>query len=361
MDIVVVGTGISALLLAQSLVERRCFRSLRLIGPKRAPRAHRLSYWSDRPTPFDGHADASWSSLRVTDAAANSVPVSLTRLTYRTFTAQRWATDMLARVCTVPGVEWIDATVDEVRPTDNSAVVSFGGRSVSADWVFSSGRLRERPDCWQRFMGWELEIPRGRLDTRAATLLDFRAEPAGDFRFFYQLPLAADRLFVEHVSYRPCDHGAQLRTYVHDVLGLGDGRLVAREVGATPLFRDSPMRRTGRSIEIGVVGGLAKTTTGYAITRMWRDAEQIAEGMLANGSPTLPRRLALLYRLADHFFLDLLRRAPERIPSFMQALFSRAAGDAVLAFLDDAARLRQKLEIALAMPGWLRWWLWNRL
>lgn len=362
MNIVIVGTGISALLLAQSLIRRGAYDRLLLIGPRRPPRAHRLAYWSREPTPFDGHADASWSNLRITEPSAHHIAVPLSKAVYRTFSARAWVADTLSQVVAAPRVSWLERSVEAVTPIgEEAAIVQSGGESVRADWVFTSGMLRARPDCWQRFLGWEVELPNEQPDTQLATLMDFRTAPERDFRFMYRLPLAPRRLFVEHVSYQPCDHAAQLHDYLTKVLQLSDYRIVEREAGATPLYRDRPPRRHGRVVDIGVAGGLAKATTGYAVTRMWRDAERIAEQLAGPGELKLEARLPLLYRLADHFFLELLARAPAQLPRLMSALFSRARGDAVLAFLDDRARLGEKLAVALSMPGWLRWWLWGRI
>lgn len=361
MHIVVLGTGISALLLADALVRRQCYESLLLVGPRRPPLAHRLSYWSAEPTPFDAYNDASWSSLRVTDAAACHIPVALSRLSYRTFRSRDWANAALARILAAPRVRLVDARAEHIAQEDAAAIVHAGGAAFRADWVFSSAHLCATPERWQRFLGWEVELKEERLDTTTATLLDFRTPSAGDFRFLYQLPLGPKRLFVEHVSYQPCAHAVELQRYLDEVLGLRDWRVVDREAGATPLFRNRPVRVRGRVVHIGVGGGLAKTATGYAVIRMWRDAEQFASALASVGRPVFRERVPFLCRLADRFFLDLLARVPERIPSFMGALFSRARGDAVLSFLDDRARLAERLSVALSMPGWLRWWLLQKL
>jgi hypothetical protein len=89
--------------------------------------------------------------------------------------------------------------------------------------------------------------------------------------------------------------------------------------------------------------------------RMWRDAVQLAGTLYADGPPSARRRQRSLDRLADRFFLSLLREDPERIAELLGALFSRAPGDAVLAFLDEQAPLQERLVVARAMPRWLRW------
>jgi lycopene beta-cyclase len=196
------------------------------------------------------------------------------------------------------------------------------------------------------------------LEQDVATLMDFRGPTAGDFSFVYALPLAPDRLFVEHVSYQPDHHDRHLVVYLNDVVGSGQWTLIDGERGATPLYLD-PADNVGRVRTIGVAGGVAKVATGYALTRMWRDAERIAEGLARRGRPdseSVPRGL---HRVADRFFVDLLLREPGRLPELLEALFSEASGDAVLAFLDDQATSREQVMIALAMPDWLMWY-WRR-
>jgi lycopene beta-cyclase len=357
LDIVLIGTGVSAMLLAESLVQRGCVRRMRIIGPSGPLSPRRLSYWSDVPTPFDASTEASWSELRVFDAGGEVIATTLERYRYRTFRGQQWVAEARARLARLPSVEWIDARVDRVTTTDTKATAHVGERRFEADWVFSSGRLSGfEPSCWQRFEGWEITTDYF-FESDAATLLDFRTAADGDLRFLYALPLGPKRLFVEHISYRPSDHGEMLRAYLNDVIGVRSWTVVERERSATPSFRDVPPRQEGRIVHIGAAAGLAKTVTGYAVTRMWRDAESIARGLQERGHPTTTPTAAWLYRVADHFFVDQVKNEPSRLIELVPALFRGAEGDAVLGFLDDDATRREQLKVALTTPRWLRWWL----
>jgi lycopene beta-cyclase len=249
-----------------------------------------------------------------------------------------------------------DARAKVVETTgDRGCVTCDDGLRLEADWVFDSRRTAPSPDVHQRFVGWEIELDRPLVDTTSPTLLDFRTPSEGDFRFTYALPLAPTRLFAEHVSYTRCDHDAALASYLRCVLEIDGWRIVDREAGATPLFGVPPERIAGRVVQIGVHAGLAKVCTGYAVMRMWRDALQLARTLFEHGEPSVRRHQRSLDRLADRFFLELLREEPERIPELLEALFARAPGDAVLAFLDEQAPLGERLTVARAMPQWLRW------
>jgi hypothetical protein len=357
-DIAVIGSGVSATLLAQSLVRRGCFRTLRIIDRPRGLQAHRLAYWSDCPTPFDEYVDASWPALAIVDAEGRRLELPLSRLPYKTFPTRRWHADAHQRLREAPGVEFVDARARSIEPREHDVIVHAGGTRHRADWCFTSAAFgRAQPDAWQRFEGWEVVAAGGDTPELTPTWMDFRTPASGDFRFMYALPLAPGRLLVEHVSYRPASHGARIRDYLNGVLGMRGWEVVDREAGATPLYAVPPARRMGRVVQLGVAAGLAKACTGYALTRMWRDAEALAEGLAGRGRPPEMRAPRSLYYLGDRLFLDLLRRSPERLPEFLHALGRGSTGDALLAFLDDRASLRERLEVARAAPGWVRWWL----
>jgi lycopene beta-cyclase len=316
-----------------------------------------FSFWSDGPTPFDAAVELSWNRLQVVDAHG-AIPVELERFTYRTLTPSRWMVALTDALLASPNVSWVEDEAQATGSDDVHAWVQLGstGERRTADWVFASGQLgAAKPARWQHFTGVVVELPEPILETETATLLDFRTAAHGDFRFVYALPFSPTRLFVEHVSHLACDHDLAISAWLREVLGVESWRVVERENGATPLFAGPP-RETGRVRRIGVVAGMARTCTGYALTRMWRDAEAQAESLSRWGHPRARGRGHFLSRTADAYFLDRLAHAPDELPRLMRALFSNAPGDAVLGFLDDRATLAEKRAVAAAMPGWLRWW-----
>jgi hypothetical protein len=352
--VAIVGTGVSALLLARALVEQPVSRVV-LVGPGTRLRPHLLSYWSDGATPFDATPSWSWPEVWVGPRGSPPQAVPLRRFRYRTFRAQPWADAVREALAGDPRVTFRNARVTKVESSEEGAFVSCDdGALITADWVFDSRRVGERADVHQQFVGWELELDEPVAEPAGPMLLDFRTPCEGDFRFAYALPLEPRRLFVEHVSYADCDHEAALADYLRDVLRIDRWRVVDRESGATPLFRRPPPRIAGRVVRIGVHAGLAKVCTGYALMRMWRDAVQLAR-TLGEGAPDPRRRQRVLDRVADRFFLSLLDEDPSRIPELLGALFARASGDAVLAFLDEQARFAETVAVAHAMPSWLRW------
>jgi lycopene beta-cyclase len=353
-DVILVGAGVSSVMLAQCLIREGAFRSLRIIATTTRIAAHRLSYWSEEPLPFDAFGDAAFAAIRVVSAQGEVVALPLHRLTYHTFAARRWHAAALEEVLRHPGVDLVERRAETVESSGARAVVNTGDDRLEADWVFSSAPLERAPSVGcQRFEGWEIELADGRLDAGTATWLDFRTQDHGAFEFMYTLPLGPRRLFVEHVSSRPGAHASQIERYLEAVLGLSSWTVLDRERGSTPLYAGTYPRIEGRVVAIGVAGGLAKASTGFALTRMWRDANAIARSLRERGRPELPPGSGPLYRMADRVFLELEPR-PEMLREFLLELCRNATGDALLAFLDEQASLKEQLQIARAAPRWLR-------
>jgi lycopene beta-cyclase len=358
MEISIVGTGVSALLLAQSFVRRNDACRVRVFGPSQRQQPHILSIWSDRPTPFDAFCISSWNKACVVAPDGRESVLTLARQTYRTFRAQLWADAVVAELSDSGRVSFVPEFVTHVEPHPTRPSVTTVSQTVASDWVFTSVHSSAEPTQTQEFVGCEFELSQP-IEHDYPRLLDFRTEQAGDFRFMYTLPLGERHLFVEHVSYRPCDHQAAIRRYMTEVLKVHNFTRIDSEGGATKLFRFAPTRRQGRVVHIGVGAGMAKPATGYAVMRMWRDAETLVRSLAQRGEPRLGPPPRLLQSLADQYFLDLMAREPARLTSLLSTLFQRAPGDVVLAFLDDQASLGAQLRVALAMPEWFRWLLHN--
>lgn len=354
MDLIIIGTGLSSLLLARSLINGGFTGGLRLIGPAGPLPAHRLSFWADGPTPFDSHVDADYSHLRLVDAHGEQTQVELGDFTWRTFRAREWAHVTLTELLAAPNVEHIEAEVDESTGTGRRATAECGSVCFDADFVFDGVHDPPvPPSWWQRYEGWEVVFEGKGLDTATATLADFRIATDRDYRFISALPLEANRLYVQHVSARREAHEPALEAWLRVTLGKRRWRVVERDVGATPLWSERPGQPLGRVVPIGVAAGLANVRSGMAVMELWRDAERLAEGLLHEGRPPKRPRPGLVFRAADRAFLERLEHAPGALPTMLRSLFAKAPGDVALRFLEDHASAWEQLVVARAVPRWL--------
>lgn len=221
--------------------------------------------WTGYDVAFPDHArrlDSSYACVssdrfaeRVRDALAAPGSVLLTRAT---------ATEVLAdRV----HVRAADGTTTELRA---HAVIDARGPDRGAATACG----------WQKFLGQELRLA-GPHGLERPMLMDATVPQLDGFRFFYVLPLAADRVLVEDTSFSDGTHldAAALRgeiaRYV-EARGWTIAEVVREEVGVLPLpWRCDPPAAIAPLVA-GYAGGWFHPVTGYSFPIAARLAALVA-------------------------------------------------------------------------------------
>lgn len=108
-------------------------------------------------------------------------------------------------------------------------------------------------------------------------------------------------------------------------------------------------RTTGSGISLGVGGGAARPSSGYAFTNMMRAARQTAAAICA-GRPLRQPEFAWRYRGLDALFLRLLRTDPAAARRAFMAMFAKVPPDRLVRFLTEASSWRDDLALGLALP-----------
>jgi lycopene beta-cyclase len=176
----------------------------------------------------------------------------------------------------------LGAAVAEV--TANSVALA-DGRTLHGTLVVDSRGPERLPAqgrmAYQKFLGLELALAEPRPES-TPRLMDADVPQTDGFRFFYTLPLAADRFMVEDTYYAdgPSLDRDKLRSEVlayAQRIGLRVSGVVREETGVLPLTT----RAVGSPIRDGVVvggyaGGWFHPTTGYSFPVALRLARHLA-------------------------------------------------------------------------------------
>ena len=208
---------------------------------------------------------------------------------------------------------------------------------------------------WQTFRGRVVELAAPRFDPGTATLMDFRVPAAGaGLAFAYVLPFTATRALVEAVVLGHTRASASRLDHILDVYleeQFGErGEVLAVEEGVLPMTtRAFVSRATGGSISLGVGGGAARSSSGYAFTNMMRAARQTAAALCA-GRPLRQPEFAWKYRGLDALFLRLLRTDPAAARRAFVAMFAKVPPDRLVRFLTEASSWLDDLALGLALP-----------
>lgn len=203
------------------------------------------------------------------------------------------------------------------------------GEVLEARWVIDARGperfARTAAIGYQKFIGLELEVAPGSAPAEP-TLMDCTVEQRDGLRFFYVLPLAADRVLVEDTYFS--DHAeldglaveAEISSY-SAAKGLVVKGVVRRERGVLPLPWGAPVAMVGGTglLRAGYQGGWFHPTTGYSFPLAVRLATVIATspeselsdrlGELVTHTAGQQRFACLLNRMLFLGFAPELRRA----------------------------------------------------
>ena len=214
----------------------------------------------------------------------------------------------------------------------------------------------------QHFRGWFVRTRSPRFDPRQAMLMDFRVGSGAQrngIHFMYVLPFSDTEALIEDTYFSPNAHDADLyeanlRAYLKR-LGIFDYELLREEQGQIPMSTAPfPARLGPRVLRIGVTGGLARPSTGYAFTAIQRHSRALAEATVRAAEtakipipPPRPRRTLWL----DQVFLSYLAANPDKGPELFCQLFQRTKPETLARFLSEVSTPWEDLRVMRSLSG----------
>lgn len=361
----ILGAGCAGLSLAWHLLDRGVREPIVILDRRRAFTNDRTwCYWDVEPTPFDDLATHAWDRWSIADFAHRVDPAP-SAYHYRRLRSIDFYQRVLDRLDAAENVTI--ALGEPVLDRDETARglrVSTPSLSVSARWAYDS---TPRPPAsrsadlhlLQHFLGRTIRTRRACFDPSRPILMDFRTHQADGPHFVYVLPLSDTEALVENTYLFPASvslerHRHEIARYLRDFFGLASDEyeVLDEESGRIPLTSAwFPARRGPRTLAIGLSGGAARSSSGYAFARIQRQtraiADQVAAGTIAEPPPAIQNAK---YRFFDTVFLQVLRDRPGDAARIFSRLFAGSETDALVRFLCEASTPADDLRIVAALP-----------
>ena len=358
-DILLVGAGLAGLSLAVALVDAGVTdRRIVLLDPRTEfARDRTWCYWDVAPHPFQACVTHRWHRWAAGEAVVDGGSVA-----YCHVPADRFYAAALGRLRSAPNVDLrLGCRVSAVHDGGDHVTAVTDAGPVHGSLAFDS---RPTPPSFrpgdvalvQQFVGLFVRADRPTFDPSTVRLMDFTPAPPGSIRFAYVLPFSRTEALVEAtaIDARPVSE-RQLERDAHDYLrarfGLTTPIVVARERGRLPMTT-APLtpRRSPRVTAVGLTGGMAKPSTGYAFLAVQRWSAAMAARVAAGGVPVPPPGRSAKAVLLDRVFLSYLRRRPAVAPALFADLFAAVLPDALARFLSDAGSPADDARVIAALP-----------
>ncbi len=371
----ILGAGCSGLSLAWNLLERKFREPILLVDRRdRFENDRTWCFWDVESTPFSALASHSWTRWMVHDGR-REVVASCPGYRYLRVRSADVYRKVLDRLASAPNVTLaLGRPILDVRETDRRITVTTAEGEFHGLQAFdSSGRLGSNPDATtgskpsrpgllQHFFGQTIRVDRPIFDPTCATLMDFRASQADGPHFVYLLPLSATEALVENTylfpfAVSPERHRREIASYLQERYdaSVGSFEVIEEEAGAIPMTLASGLgAATRRSTPIGLSGGAARPSSGYAFLRIQRQARLLADRIADGNKPGLDELRRSLgppkYRFFDAVFLKILADRPDLAPQIFARMFDRTEPAALVRFLSERSTTADDLRIVQALP-----------
>lgn len=365
-DVILAGGGAAGLSLAYHL-SRGPLRDVSILIVDREVKRHNDHTWCSwlrEPEPFDAIAYRTWDRLAFFGEDFEAV-IPLAPYRYRMVRGIDFYRFTREALAPRPNVDFLQGSVERVVDGPDHAEVLVNEQTFQGRWVFDSRYdvttyLSQDP-CYhnllQHFVGWEIETATPAFDPEVPHLFDFRTPQRGQMRFVYLLPYSERRALVEYTLFSCgllplAEYEAALRTYIAEVLGLDQYRLLAEERDIIPMT-ERPFPRSGgrRVMNIGTRGGRVKASTGYAFHRIQQDSAAIVASLVRHGHPFEVPKPPRRYRTFDAILLQTLYRYGHRSKRVFTDLFRNNPIDRLFRFLDEEGGLWENIQVMASVPA----------
>lgn len=212
----------------------------------------------------------------------------------------------------------------------------------------------------QSFVGWRVRSTKPHEG--GLQLMQFEQTDVNSCEFWYILPGKNNECLVELTRFDrqlllPQTAEPQIASWLQQ--HLGDYTLLETEAGQLPMgLLPKAEQRWSHHIRLGMAAGVMRSSTGYAFSRMYRHATDIAKSVGAQSA--LPAfRQHPRHRFYDAVFLNLLARQPALGRMLFARMYSRVAAPVLFRFLDEDSSLADEARVIASLP-WIpfirSWW-----
>ncbi|MDP1842638.1 MAG: lycopene cyclase family protein [Sediminibacterium sp.] len=320
-------------------------------------------FWEKQPDIFEPIVHHRWKSLDFF-SPTYAGELAIAPYEYKMIQGLRFYEYVKDTVKAHANIEWLKSTVVSVE-TDAAtglAAVVLANRTIYATKVFNSILFKEiKPTAneyllLQHFKGWVIKTDADCFDKDRAVFMDFRVNQQYGTTFMYVLPTSANTALVEYTLFTEAllpkdEYDHALKAYIGNELKLSSYTVEHEEFGIIPMTNAQLPKSTQSIVFIGIAGGQAKASSGYAFKFIQKRTSAIVDALNAGKPIPLKNNFsAAKAQLYDSTLLHVLHHKKMGGAEIFAAIFKHNKAADVLAFLDNESSLLTDLKIMNSVP-----------
>jgi lycopene beta-cyclase len=320
-------------------------------------------FWEVGAGLFEPIVHHRWQQLRFA-APHTDIGFSIAPYTYKMIRGIDFYHYVLNHSAAFPRVNFLQATVMDCRNTNTGALVETDKGSFTADYVFNSiVAAKELPPpnfkgyfLWQHFKGKIIETPQPVFNASEATFMDFTVSQHNGTTFMYVLPFSANTALVEYTLFTkqllPLEaYDAAIQTYMQEKYGVAAFTTLHNEWGKIPMTNYRFAQPNANIIPIGIAGGQAKGSSGYAFYFIQQQTARIVQRLVQHQHPAVSAAwLQRRFQWYDKVLLRVLDKQLMPGAEIFTAIFKKNKPTTILRFLNNESSLVEDGRIMSSVP-----------
>lgn len=318
-------------------------------------------FWEKEAGLFETIVERSWNDIQfLSEQYSNTTAIA--PYTYKMIHGLEFYNHVIHFAQQFPNVTFKYDTVTSIVNHDKSVEVKLANETFTADYVFNS-IIFQQPEVpkgkyylLQHFKGWVINTQQPTFNTNLATFMDFTVSQQHGTTFMYVLPTSSHQALVEYTLFteqllQQADYENALKDYIQNNLGITDYTIEHEEFGIIPMTNIDFAKYDGRIINIGIAGGQAKGSSGYAFQFIQKRTAEIVASLVKHQHPftkaTFPEKKFKLY---DSVLLNVLHHKKLNGDTIFADIFQKNNPKTIFRFLDNESNLWEDLQIMNSVP-----------
>lgn len=367
-DYIIVGTGLSGLLLAYEMSQQPFFYDKRILLIDKEIKNNNdrtWCFWSKKEGVWEKAATNVWEDALFQNEHFSKVfplsPYKYYRLESKNFYQTVWK-----QIQQHSNFEFIQATTNHWEENEKQVAIFTNQGVFEGSFLFHSilqtsilQKQQQFAYLKQHFIGWFITTEEEVFNPKVVSFMDFAIPQQGNTRFMYVLPFSKTEALVEYTLFSADLLNEEvyenaIKSYLIE-LGVKNYTITEKEQGNIPMtcfpFSSQQCKRV---IPIGSAGGWTKASTGYTFYPSTKKAKQLVQQII-QGNLTPFKEKKYRFWWYDLILLEVLDKHNYLGAKLFGILFQKNAISSIFDFLNEESTPKKEVQIMVQMPPILFW------
>ena len=353
-DIIVVGAGVSGLILADEITKRTNKTVLLLERKKELKFEKNLCFWNIPINILYEAADNKWKEISVIiqgkRISINSNGIEYLRI--KSINLYNFFLNRLKKRKTFKII--MGENIKSLKSKKDNVEIITANKIYTSQLLFDSRidkKLENSQRLLQHFYGAEITFKESIINKDEVVLMDIQNKKK-KFNFIYILPFSKKKILVEttYFSKRILDtrqYKKDIQMYMSKNYFGKKYKIKFCESGVIPMFKIIE-KNIKNCIKIGTAGNWVKQSTGYSLQNSFIYSKQIVDCIIKEKYPTIKEKR--IFTFLDNTFCRFIEKNPEKAKQFFEKFFRENSPLIIIKFLTNTANLLETLKIILSLP-----------